>query len=163
VTLSGIRKRRATLPAGIAARESRESSRFRRTSRTGDCAALDVLTSVLLPRSVSGGGLLRRAGSEKEASVSAYVIANVNVTDPVRYEEYRRLVSPTLEKYGGRFIARGGRVEVLEGSWRPGRLVIVEFPGVEEARAWWNSPEYSEAKAIRQATSDGTLVILEGC
>jgi uncharacterized protein (DUF1330 family) len=94
--------------------------------------------------------------------VAAYVLANVTVTDPVRYEDYRRLVTPTLEAYGGRFIARGGRIEVLEGDWHPNRLVILEFPSVEQARAWWSSPAYSEAKAIRQATSIGTLLVLEG-
>jgi len=94
--------------------------------------------------------------------MSAYVIANVTVKDPVRYEDYRRLVTPTLARYGGRFIARGGRIEVLEGDWHPGRLVLLEFPSVDAAREWWNSPEYTEAKAIRQATSEGTLLILEG-
>jgi uncharacterized protein (DUF1330 family) len=92
----------------------------------------------------------------------AYVLANVTVNEPVRYEEYRRLVTPTLQAYGGTFIVRGGRVDILEGTWRPGRLVIIEFPSAEQARAWWSSPEYSEAKQIRQATSDGTLVIVEG-
>ena len=92
----------------------------------------------------------------------AYVVANVTVNDPVRYEDYRRLVTPTVEKYGGRFIARGGRIEVLEGDWHPGRLVLLEFPSVEQARRWWSSPEYTEAKLIRQATSEGTLLILEG-
>ncbi|MGH9310620.1 MAG: DUF1330 domain-containing protein [Vicinamibacterales bacterium] len=92
----------------------------------------------------------------------AYVIANVMVNDPVRYEDYRNLVLPTIEKFGGRFIVRGGAVEPLEGDWRPGRLVIVEFPSAEQARAWWHSPEYSAAKAIRQATSNGTLLIVEG-
>ena len=92
----------------------------------------------------------------------AYVIANVTVKDPVRYEEYRRLVTPTVEQFGGRFIARGGKVELLEGSWNPARVVILEFPSVERARAWWQSPEYSEARAIRQATSEGTLLIVDG-
>jgi len=94
--------------------------------------------------------------------MSAYVIANVTVKDPVRYEDYRRLVTPTVAKYGGRFIARGGKVEVLEGEWQPNRLVLLEFPSMDQARAWWSSPEYSEAKLIRQATSEGTLLILEG-
>lgn len=94
--------------------------------------------------------------------MSAYVIANVTVKDPVRYEDYRRLVGPTIEKYGGRFIARGGSIEVLEGDWQPTRLVVVEFPSAAAAREWWNSPAYSEAKRIRQATSEGTLLILEG-
>lgn len=92
----------------------------------------------------------------------AYVLANVTVKDSVRYEDYRRLVTPTLANYGGRFIVRGGPVEVLEGDWLPNRLVLVEFPSVEHARRWWNSPEYTEAKLIRQATSEGTLLILDG-
>jgi len=94
--------------------------------------------------------------------VAAYVIANVDVRDPIRYEEYRKMVGPTLTAFGGRFIARGGAVTVLEGDWRPKRLVIVEFPNAERARAWWESPEYAPAKALRQQTSDGTLLILEG-
>lgn len=92
----------------------------------------------------------------------AYVMANVEVTDPVRYEDYKRMVPATIAKYGGRFIVRGGHVEALEGDWRPNRLVLLEFPSVERARAWWHSPEYAEARALRQATSTGTLLILEG-
>ena len=92
----------------------------------------------------------------------AFVLANVTVNDPVRYEDYRRLVTPTIAKYGGRFIVRGGTVEVLEGDWRPNRLVLLEFPSAEHARQWWNSPEHTEAKLIRQATSEGTLLLLEG-
>lgn len=97
-----------------------------------------------------------------ESAVAAYVVANVTVEDPVRYAEYRRLVTPTIEQFGGRFLARGGAVEVLEGDWRPDRLVILEFPSMERARAWWSSPAYAEARAIRQATSTGTLLLLEG-
>jgi uncharacterized protein (DUF1330 family) len=94
--------------------------------------------------------------------VPAYVMANVDVNDPVRYEDYKRMVPPTIAKYGGRFIVRGGRCEVLEGEWRPTRLVLLEFPSAEQARAWWHSPEYADARALRQATSSGTLLILEG-
>ena len=92
----------------------------------------------------------------------AFVIANITIVDPVRYEDYRRMVPATLVPFGGRFVARGGQTEVLEGDWRPSRLVLLEFPSVERARAWWNSPEYAEARALRQATSTGTLIILEG-
>ena len=94
--------------------------------------------------------------------MAAYVIAHVDVKDPVRYEDYKKMVLPTITAYGGRFLARGGTVESLEGEWRPQRLVIVEFPSAEQARAWWASPEYAEAKALRQATSEGSLVILQG-
>ena len=92
----------------------------------------------------------------------AYVIATVDVKDPARYADYRKMVLPTITAYGGRFLARGGKVDVLEGAWQPARLVIVEFPSVERAKAWWSSPEYADAKALRQATSEGTLVVIEG-
>jgi uncharacterized protein (DUF1330 family) len=94
--------------------------------------------------------------------VPAYVLASVDVKDPVRYEDYKSLVPASIAKYGGRFVVRGGRVDVLEGAWRPSRLVLVEFPSLERAHEWWSSPEYAEAKALRQATSEGTLLVLEG-
>ncbi|HET9264274.1 MAG TPA: DUF1330 domain-containing protein [Vicinamibacterales bacterium] len=94
--------------------------------------------------------------------MAAYVIADVDVKDPVRYKNYRDMVLPTITAYGGRFVARGGQVDVLEGTWRPTRLVIVEFPSVERAKAWWGSPEYAEARALRQATSVGSLIVIEG-
>jgi uncharacterized protein (DUF1330 family) len=94
--------------------------------------------------------------------VPAFVLANVTIHDPVRYEDYKRMVPATLVPFGGRFVVRGGLTEILEGAWQPSRLVLLEFPSVERARAWWNSPEYAEARALRQATSDGTLIILEG-
>ena len=92
----------------------------------------------------------------------AYVVAHVEVTDPVRYAEYRSMVLGTMTPFGGRFLVRGPQPEVLEGSWDPKRLVILEFPDANQARQWWASPEYAKAKAIRQATSIGTLVLLEG-
>lgn len=92
----------------------------------------------------------------------AYVIVQVDVKDPVRYDDYKRMVPPSLEKYGGRFLVRGGKTHTMEGSWAPTRFVLVEFPSVEQAKAWWASPEYAEAKALRQATSDSQLIIAEG-
>ena len=92
----------------------------------------------------------------------AYVIANVDVKDPGRYEEYRKMVLPTIQSFGGRFLARGGKIDSLEGPWHPNRIVIVEFPSVERAKAWWSSPEYAPLKALRQQTSDGSLIVIEG-
>ena len=92
----------------------------------------------------------------------AYVIANVDVKDPARYDEYRKMVLPTIQAFGGRFLARGGKIDSLEGPWHPNRIVIVEFPSVERAKAWWSSPEYAPAKALRQQTSDGSLIVIEG-
>ena len=67
--------------------------------------------------------------------MAAYVIAEVNVTDPKLYDDYRKMVPPTVEKYGGRFIVRGGAVESKEGGWTPPRIVVLEFPSMERARA----------------------------
>ena len=72
------------------------------------------------------------------------------------------MVPPSLEAFGGRFLVRGGKVETLEGAWTPNRLVIVEFPSVERAKAWWSSAEYAEAKALRQATAKTKLIVVEG-
>ena len=74
--------------------------------------------------------------------MAAYIIANVEVTDAATYERYRKDVPATIEKYGGRFLVRGGAVEALEGDFVPKRIVVLEFPSVERAKAWWNSPEY---------------------
>lgn len=92
----------------------------------------------------------------------AYVIATVEVKDPVRYEDYKTLVPPSIAAFGGRFVARGGKTDVLEGDWNPKRLVILEFPNAERARQWYDSPEYAAAKALRQATSTGSLVLIGG-
>ena len=92
----------------------------------------------------------------------AYVIAHIHVKDPVRYEEYKRLSPVSIEKFGGRFIARGGRTEVLEGTWQPNRIVLLEFPSVERAREWWASEDYAPAKELRQATSTGDMIVVEG-
>lgn len=94
--------------------------------------------------------------------MAAYVIAHIDVTDPVNYEDYKKMSPSSIAQYGGRFLARGPQPEVLEGDWQPKRLVILEFPSVERAREWWASPEYAPAKALRQSTSTGSLVILEG-
>jgi uncharacterized protein (DUF1330 family) len=92
----------------------------------------------------------------------AYVIAHIDVEDPVRYEDYKKMSPVSIGQYGGRFIARGGTVEVLEGRWEPKRLVLLEFPTAEAARQWYESEEYAPAKALRQATSSGDLVLVHG-
>lgn len=92
----------------------------------------------------------------------AYVIVEVEVEDPVRYEAYKTMVPASIAQYGGRFLVRGGEVTTLEGGWNPKRLVVIEFPSVERAKAWWSSPEYAEAKALRQATSRGRMIVVGG-
>lgn len=92
----------------------------------------------------------------------AYVIAHIDVKDPERYEDYKAMSPVSIKKFGGRFIARGGQTEVLEGTWQPKRLVLLEFPSVEVARQWWASDDYAPAKALRQATSNGDMIIVDG-
>lgn len=94
--------------------------------------------------------------------MAAYVIAEVNVTNPTLYDEYRKLVPATLEKYGGRFAVRGGAVEPKEGGWAPARFVVVEFPTMELARKWYHSPEYAPALALRNKAADSRLILVEG-
>lgn len=78
-----------------------------------------------------------------------YVIASLTIKNAVRFEDYRRTVLPTIEKYGGRLVAHGGPI-VLEGEWPRKRLIIGEFPSMERAQQWWGSPEYAESKALRR-------------
>jgi uncharacterized protein (DUF1330 family) len=92
----------------------------------------------------------------------AYVIADIEVTDPAGYEAYRRRVPTTIEQYGGRYLTRGGTVEPVEGDWRPRRLVILEFPSLAQARRWYDSDEYREPRAIRLRCSRGSIVFVEG-
>ena len=94
--------------------------------------------------------------------MKAYVIADVNVKDPEHYPEYTSQVVATIEKHGGRFIARGGSVEVLEGKWKPNRTVIIEFPDMESLKRWYNSPEYAPLIKLRQKYSEGSLICVEG-
>ena len=94
--------------------------------------------------------------------MAAYVIGEVDVMDPAAYEEYRKQVGAVVTKYGGRFIARGGKVEALEGGWSPKRLVLLEFPSMEQALKWYRSPEYAPLIKLRQKASRGRLVAIEG-
>lgn len=92
----------------------------------------------------------------------AYVVVEVTVQDAETYERYKQLAPPAIAAYGGRYLARGGATEVLEGTWQPARLVILEFPTAERARAWWSSPEYAPAKALRQASTLTDMALIEG-
>ena len=91
-----------------------------------------------------------------------YVIGNINVTDPDAFEEYRGMVPATVAAYGGKYLVRGGVADVVEGDWTPNRLVVLEFESVERAREWYNSPEYTPAKAVRLKASTGDLLFVEG-
>jgi uncharacterized protein (DUF1330 family) len=94
--------------------------------------------------------------------MTAYVIVDIEVTDLTRYEEYKKLAPATVAAYGGRYLARGGQTETLEGRWMPQRLVILEFDSVDRAKAWLNSPEYSPARQMRHQAAQTNMVVIEG-
>jgi uncharacterized protein (DUF1330 family) len=94
--------------------------------------------------------------------MAGYVIGNINVTDPDAFEEYRGMVPATIAAYGGKYLVRGGVADVVEGDWSPNRLVVLEFESLQKAKEWYNSPEYTPAKAIRLKASTGDLVFVEG-
>ena len=95
-------------------------------------------------------------------TVPGYVIADVTVTDPETYAEYRALTPGTIAAFDGRFLVRGGDHEIIVGGWAPGRLVLLEFESLARAAAWYDSPAYVEARAIRQRASTGNMVMVDG-
>jgi uncharacterized protein (DUF1330 family) len=94
--------------------------------------------------------------------MSGYIIANVRVTDPVQYEDYKKWSSAAMQAHGAEVCVRGGKVEVLEGDWLPDRLVILKFPSFEAAKAFDASPEYGKARAARQGAAIMRMIVVEG-
>lgn len=94
--------------------------------------------------------------------MSALIIVDIEVLDPVRYEDYKRLASAAIAAYGGRYLVRGGTSEVLDGTWQPRRLVVLEFDSIAQAKAWRASPEYAEAKRVRDDCARANMVVVEG-
>lgn len=92
----------------------------------------------------------------------AYVIATIRVKDPVAYEQYKQIVPATVERFGGCYLARGGRSEVVEGGLEPGRVIVLEFPSYRDAERWYSSDEYAAARRIRQGCADGELIFVDG-
>ncbi|HVF39870.1 MAG TPA: DUF1330 domain-containing protein [Gemmatimonadaceae bacterium] len=92
----------------------------------------------------------------------AYIVTQLTVLDPEPYERYRKLAPPTIAQYGGKYLIRGGHTETLEGTWLPKRFVILEFPDLEAARAWWSSPEYAALKSVRHECAETEMLLAEG-
>lgn len=92
----------------------------------------------------------------------AYILAIVEILQPERYPEYAPMAKRAVEAFGGRYIARGGQMEVLEGELGKRRIALIEFESMEKAKAWWNSEQYREAKALRQSIARSTLLVVEG-
>jgi uncharacterized protein (DUF1330 family) len=94
--------------------------------------------------------------------MAAYVILDITVNDPAKYEDYKKLAPPAIEAYGGKYLVRGGSMEILEGDWKPNRVVILEFQSIEMAKNWINSPEYSDARALRHQTATSHAIVVDG-
>ena len=92
----------------------------------------------------------------------AYIIVEIEVTDPVGYEEYKKRAAATVEQYGGKYILRGGACETLEGDWKPKRIVLLQFDDMERAKAWFNSPDYIEPRKQRHRTAKTRMILAEG-
>ena len=92
----------------------------------------------------------------------AYLIADIEITDPLGYDEYKKRVPAVIAAHGGRYLARGGASEVLEGTWRPKRSAIIEFPNLASMKAFWESPEYRPLREIRERSAKSNLVVIEG-
>ena len=94
--------------------------------------------------------------------MAAYFVVDIDIYDPAAIEEYRKRVPPTIKKYGGRFLVRGGNFTILEGTWLPKRLAILEFPSVEQAKRWYDSVEYRDLKALRFKAAKTNLILVKG-
>jgi uncharacterized protein (DUF1330 family) len=94
--------------------------------------------------------------------MSAYIIVEIEITDPIGYGEYKKQAGATVEKYGGKYLVRGGKTEVLEGNWKPKRIVVLEFPTVERAKEWLNCEEYREPRKMRHRTAKTNMLVIEG-
>jgi uncharacterized protein (DUF1330 family) len=95
--------------------------------------------------------------------MAAYVIARVEITDPVRYQEYMKATPAAIARYGGKFIIRGGELVTLEGPPETRRLVVIEFPTLEQAKTFYNSEEYGQARALRTGAAIGQFLAVQGC
>ena len=92
----------------------------------------------------------------------AYLIAEVEILDPAQFEQYRAAVPATIAAYGGRYLVRGGKTEVMEGEWQPKRLILLEFPSLDRLREWYRSKEYAPLIALRQRAARTNVILVEG-
>ena len=92
----------------------------------------------------------------------AYIIVEIDIHDPVGYEEYKKLAGASVQKYGGKYLVRGGKSEVLEGEWQPKRIVVLEFESPKRAKEWLNCEEYREPRRMRHRTASTNMILVEG-
>ena len=120
-----------------------------------------------LRQSASTGNMVFAQGVEphveaRETGTAAYLIGDIEVTDPDTYAKYAAGVPETVAGYGGKYLVRGVSGEVIEGSWTPKRLVVLEFESMERLKGWYDSPEYADLKKLRQSASKGNLIFADG-
>ena len=96
------------------------------------------------------------------SAMPAYVIVEIDIVDPAGYEEYKKLAGATVEKYGGKYVVRGGRTEVLECHWKPKRIVVLQFESAQRAKDWLNSEQYREPRKMRHRTARTNMILVEG-
>ena len=94
--------------------------------------------------------------------MTAYVVVDIEVTDPIAYEGYKKAAAESIASMGGRYLTRGGKTEVLEGTWTPKRFVIIEFPSMKQLKEWYASPGYAPLLALRKMSTKTNLIVSEG-
>jgi uncharacterized protein (DUF1330 family) len=94
--------------------------------------------------------------------MAAYIIVDLEVTEPIEYEEYKKRAAATVEQYGGKYIVRGGKCETLEGGWHPQRIVVLQFESMERAKEWLNCAEYAEPRKMRHRTAKTRMIVVDG-
>lgn len=94
--------------------------------------------------------------------MAAYLVVDIDVTNPAQFEEYKKLAPAAIARYGGRYLIRGGAYEVLEGNWKPPRLTIVEFDSTDKAKAFYTSPEYQAAIKARAGAANMNMLLVQG-
>ena len=94
--------------------------------------------------------------------MAGYIIAEIEITDPETYEEYKKIAPASIDRFKGEYLARGGRTERLEGDWQPKRIVVLRFESFERAKEWWNSKEYRAPKLLRQSAALTRMIVVDG-
>ena len=94
--------------------------------------------------------------------MTAFLISDVTVRDADAFQTYRTRAAASIVQHGGKYLARGGKIELLEGAWEPRTIIIVEFPTIEQARAWYRSPEYAAALGVRDEALSRNLILVDG-
>lgn len=94
--------------------------------------------------------------------MAAYIVVDIEITDPDEYQRYAEQTAATIERYGGKFLVRGGQPETIEGDWKTKRIVILEFPSIEQAKKWYDSPEYSAIIGIRHRSAISNMLLVHG-